>query len=366
MAEEQEKAKKPSKTSATVLRLKKFVATKGASSKMGQAAILHYLGDAGKHLAEALKEAATICLSEKESKELMTDIFVLSCKAKVLHDAKRITDQDKTEFANPINNMSLAFWRSLEASRKGEQVDIVNLSLKIAQLEAQVVKLLSMHVKAKNIDRAARVFGYFGSTEFLSALLQDNKLRGTMNTFYKYLTAIMTERLELEDLLPPPKICRHPKCTQVAAQEEGKFKGSLYCYQHHHQQYKGLVANPSIHHFLDENGLSCRPIQAKLCASLPPNCASFYAAIHNYQRAPERVRRVFAEGIREKYLDEKQDTYLECLSDKCRQGLETKSADEHLFDEAKAELLALLQPLFTSQVLGTQEYAEYIAGAAPP
>jgi len=101
-----------------MLKAKKFLASKGAKSSVGQKTILHFLGTPGTNLLLSLQSAAAKDAGEQKAKQLLENVYVLACKGKVLYDAKIITPQNTKEFVAPINQTCLAIFLLLEEKRK--------------------------------------------------------------------------------------------------------------------------------------------------------------------------------------------------------------------------------------------------------
>lgn len=345
-----------------MLKAKKYLTSKVAKTKMGQNAIRHFLGNNGCNLINCLK-AVAFQDKGKEGHELITDVLVLVCKGKILHDEKLITNEHRKEFVMPINNLAISVYKALEASKRGV-VDIKPLLLKFAQLESLVCNLLKDHIKPKNVEKTHNCFHYFGSASFLTHLINDKEYHEFKTTFHKNFTAIMKERLEGEDLLPPPIICKQAQCRAEAAVEEGKFAGSAFCPLHHEEQYKRLLKDPDVNHFLVEAGASSDAFKAALKEG-PANIGAMYVAIDNYHKAKPNIRRIFSEGIYEKYVHPQHASHkVECLSEACVKALTDtyKEGKEDGFDEARKELLTPLKKIF-NDFMKTPGYQAYLAGA---
>ena len=88
-----------------------------------------------------------------------------------------------------------------------------------------------------------------------------------------------------------------------------------------------------------------------------------YRGCVNYLEASQKIRKIFAEGIWEKYLNPKGPNLVTCLSPACVTAIEAKyqTGDPSCFDAARAELKAVFTPLFTQHFLNTEAYKDYIS-----
>jgi len=344
---------------------KKYFASKGAKSSMGQKAILHFLGERGTNMLMCLQNAAIKHLGEAKAKALVENVYVLACKAKVLYDAKMITPANTKEFINPINQLAIGIFQVLESRKKSptKPVDVTPVALKFAQMEAMLTTLLRPLIKEKNLQKVNEVFGYFGSKNFLEMFVNNPEYHEYKATLHKNLKALIKERLEDADIMPPPRQCRATSCVFEALDEDGKFAGSQYCAAHHEEQFKRLLKEPDVHHFLVENGSDYDPFVTIADKYFPPNSRLMYRGCVNYLDASPKIRKIFAEGIWEKYLTAKAPNPVTCLSATCVANIEAKyqTGDLGCFDAALTELKAVFTPLFKQHFLNTEAYKDYIA-----
>lgn len=344
---------------------KKFLASKGAKSAMGQKAILHFLGERGTNMLMCLQNAAIKHIGEAKAKALVENVYVLACKAKVLYDAKMITYSNTKEFTTPINQLAIGIFQVLEARKKSptKPADVTPVALKFAQMEAMLTALLRPLIKEKNLKKVNEVIGYFGSKQFLEIFVNDPEYHEFKATLHKNLKALIKERLEDVDIMPPPRACKVHGCAAEALDEDGKFAGSHYCAPHHDAQYKALLKEPNVHHFLVENGFDYDPFIAMADKHFPPNSRLMYRGCVNYLEASAKIRKIFAEGIWEKYLAPKSSNLVTCLTPACVAEIEAKyqSGDPTCFDAARAELKAVFTPIFTAHFLNTEAYKDYIS-----
>jgi len=312
-----------------------------------------------------LQNAAIKHIGEAKAKALVENVYVLACKAKVLYDAKMITHSNTKEFTAPINQLAIGIFQVLETRKKlpTKPADVTPVALKFAQMEAMLTNLLRPLIKEKNLNKVNEVIGYFGSKQFLDVFVNDPNYHEFKATLHKNLKALIKERLEDVDIMPPPRACKVHNCSSEALDEDGKFAGSQYCAPHHDEQYKALLKEPNAHHFLVENGSDYDPFVAMADQYFPPNSRLMYRGCVNYIDANAKIRKIFAEGIWEKYLAPKSANQVSCLSAACVAEIQAKylSGDPACFDAARAELKAVFTPLFNQHFLNTEAYKDYIS-----
>jgi len=288
----------------------------------------------------------------------------LACKAKILYDAKMITPANTREFTNPINQLAIGIFQVLETRKKQptKPADVTPVALKFAQMEAMLTSLLRPLIKEKNLQKVNEVLGYFGSKQFLEMFVNDPSYHEFKTTLHKNLKALIKERLEDVDFMPPPRQCKAPHCASEALDEDGKFAGSQYCAPHHEEQYKALVKNPNVHHFLVENGADYDPFIVIADQCFPPNSRLMYRGCVNYTETSPKIRKIFADGIWEKYLAQKASNPVTCLSEACIAEIQAKyqSGEPGCFDGARTELLAVFTPIFRERFLNTEPYKDYM------
>jgi len=359
-SDEKEKPKQSMGVSA-----KKYFTSKVAKSTMGQKAILHFLGERGTNMLMCLQNAAIKHIGDAKAKALVENVYVLACKAKVLYDAKMITYSNTKEFTAPINQLAIGIFQVLETRKKQptKPADVTPVALKFAQMEAMLTNLLRPLIKERNLNKVNEVIGYFGSKQFLDVFVNDPNYHEFKATLHKNLKALIKERLEDVDIMPPPRACKVHNCVSEALDEDGKFAGSQYCATHHDEQYKALLKEPNAHHFLVENGSDYHPFVAMADQYFPPNSRLMYRGCVNYLDANAKIRKIFAEGIWEKYLAPKSANQVSCLSAACVAEIQAKylSGDPTCFDAARAELKAVFTPLFNQHFLNTEAYKDYIS-----
>jgi len=242
-------------------------------------------------------------------------------------------------------------------------VDVTPVALKFAQMEAMLTNLLRPLIKERNLQKVNEVLGYFGSKSFLEMFVNNPDYHEYKATLHKNLKALIKERLEDVDIMPPPRQCKATNCNGEALDEDGKFAGSQYCAPHHEEQYKRLLKDPDVHHFLVENGAEYDPFLEIADKYFPPNSRLMYRGCVNYTDASPKIRKIFAEGIWEKYLCAQAPNSVKCLSAGCVATIEAKyqTGDPGCFDAARVELKAVFTPLFKQHFLNTDAYKEYVA-----
>jgi len=346
------------------------MASKFVGTNEGRKVISFYLGDAGTELVNSLENAASADIGPDKAKELISGIFKLSLKAKLLHDEKLITRDEYLDFTEPINSLAMMVYDTLRSDRE-EKVDLKKLSLKFAQLESMIVEMLRKHIKGRNVQLCSEIFKYFGGVKFLEKFLHSSELEEDRIIFTKNLHIAMRQRMEEEDMLPPPKKCAQAQCKKDAEPSDGIFCGSNCCAEHHREQYARLLKNPSIYHFLVENGKTYKPVLDIIEAEMPPQCPGFLRACHNYTTVKDNLRLIFAEELHSKYLGEKakKSKKIDCVSGEEKKIiLETvrKSREEKalppikLYDTAKEQVLKELEPIFLKTVVPSEAYKRYV------
>lgn len=382
------------KKTSMMYKAKKHMATKVGGAKLGQDVINRFLGDNGSLIVETLYAAAVKDVGEKRSKELLAWIYQLALKVKVLHDEKLLTPSDRRSLVKPINSLSIQLYQTLdqrtwndldeEESKtksqgkdkdKDTQIDVTNLALKIAQFEAVVLQVLQRELHDRSCGKAKGVMGYFGGRPFLHKIINDVEFSELKGNFTACLFRIVHERLQQEDLLPAPIRCRTMGCCEEALVRSGKFAGSLYCDVCHAMQYKELVSSPSIAHFLVGNGITHRPLNKKIENGLPFNLPMLYKALWNFRQARPGLRRIFAEGVFDKYLSDKATHPVVCVERTTKDHLKTVLAQKitseqkwqkvEVFASVETEMFAVTDPFFTKEIVGCPEYKQYLASRKP-
>jgi hypothetical protein len=357
--------KEDPQTQSRMLKAKKFIVSKGARSNMGQKAILHFLGTHGANLTLALQNAAARDCGEAKAKTLLENVYVLACKGKVLFDAKYITPANTRDMAGPINTLCISIFLVLEEKRKHptKDVDVNTIALKFAQMEAMVLQLLKPLIKEKNLAKVSEVFKYFGSARFLSLLLDNPNYHEFKTTIHKNLKLLMVDKLEEASLMPPPRLCKALDCASEALDEDGKFAGSHYCGPHHERQYSALLKEPNVHHFIAENGFDFDPFVKMADKHFPPNSRMMYRGTQNFLETKPKIRKLFAEGLYEKYLAPNASHKVECLSAACVAAVRDtyQAAAVTCYDGCNAELLAVFTPIFKAHFLGSDAFKEYVS-----
>jgi len=253
----------------------------------------------------------------------------------------------------------------LEAKKKqpGKSADVTPVALKFAQIESSLLLLLKPLIKEKNQNKVSETIKYFGGTAFLELFVNDMNYHEFKTTLHKNLKSLINERLEETDLMAPPRLCKSQGCSSEALEEDGKFAGSHYCQQHHEEQYKIFIKDPDVHHFLVENGFDFEPFVNMADKFFPPNARLLYRGSFNYTEAAPNIRKIFAEGIFEKYLGGNATHPVKCLSAACVESIQKslRTGDPACFEASQAELKAIFTPLYKQHFFGSEEYKEYVA-----
>jgi len=356
---------KTRKSQSNIVSMKKFLASKGAKSSMGQKAILHFLGAQGTNILASLQNAATRDVGEQKAKALIENVYVLACKSKVLYDAKLITPANTREFISPVNQLAIGIFMLLEGKKKhpAKKADVTPVALKFAQLEVSLLNLLKPLIKEKNQQKVSETIQYFGGSAFLDLFVNNPDYHEYKSSLHKNLKSLINERLEETDLMAPPRLCKTQGCGAEALDEDGKFAGSHYCGTHHEEQYKALLKAPDVHHFLVENGADYEPFVTIADKHFPPNSRHLYRGSHNYTEAGPKIRKIFAEGIYEKYLSPNATHPVKCLSAECLAEIQAKvrTGDISCYETSQKELKAIFTPIFKEHFLNTEAYKEYMA-----
>lgn len=375
----------PKKKTSMMYKAKKCMATKVGGAKLGQDVINRFLGENGSLIVETLHKAAVMTVGDKRAKELLSYIYQLALKVKILHDEKLLTLQDRASLVKPINNLSIQLYQTLDqgttsdfddAGSEEKVIDVTHLALKVAQLEALVLVVLQRELHDNSVRKAKEAIGFFGGRSFLNQVINDvaySELKGSLTAG---LFRIVHERLQQEDLLPAPVRCRTARCVEEALVRSGKFAGSLYCEDCHAVQMKDLLTSPNIRHFLVGNGMTHRPFAKRIESGLPPHVPMLYKALWNYRAARPGLRRIFSEGVFEKYFGEKATHRVECVDEKTIEELEEALAQpipneqkfqrEDIFAAVEEELFAVTDPFFQKEILGCKEYKQYLASRKLP
>jgi len=240
---------------------------------------------------------------------------------------------------------------------------VTAVALKFAQLESSLILLLKPLIKEKNQQKVSETLQYYGGTAFLDMFVNDMAYHEFKTTLHKNLKSLINERLEETDLMSPPRLCKVQGCPGEALDEDGKFSGSHYCGQHHEEQYKTLIKEPSAHHFLVENGFDYEPFVSMAEKLFPPHARLLYRGASNYLDASPKIRKIFAEGIFEKYLSANATHPVTCLSPACLEGIQKnmRTGEFTCFEVCQAELNAIFTPIFKENFLNTEAFKDYVA-----
>jgi hypothetical protein len=309
-------------------------------------------------------------------------------KVKIMHDAKQITKQDREALTKPCNDLTRAFFAHLVEAKKNKcetSVDVGPLVKQCAEVNELVKSVIKRNLTPKNITKFHDTFSYFGGDAFLSVFLNDRAYRQHMVGFYRRMKLVLEAKatFTISDLILPSERCRNPDCFEEVAEECNMFAGSSLCGEHHREQYDRLVAKEtcSVQHFIAENGAEYGPIARMVEELLPTNTAGFVKACHvsgtvgiavlnllqNFMNAKPNIRRLFAEGLNNKYLSLEKATHpnevvtegaTTCLQSDSHILLDEKKRvdsgildveteiDENFMAPALKEVLDVIEPIF--------------------
>jgi hypothetical protein len=229
-------------------------------------------------------------------------------------------------------------------------------------MESSLLVLLKPLIKEKNQKKVSETMQYFGGTAFLDTFVNDVHYHEFKSTLQKNLKSLINERLEEIDLISPPRLCKSQGCQSEAADEDGKFAGSHYCVTHHDTQYKALMKDPDVHHFLVENGFDYEPFVVMADKHFPPHTRLFYRGAQNYAEASPKIRKIFAEGVWEKYLAPNATHPVKCLSAACLADVQKnlKSGDPGVYQGCQKELKVIFTPIFKMHFLKSEAFQDYV------
>jgi len=369
-----EKKEDRTSSSSRFFKAKKFLASKTAGSKAGRKAVEHFLGDAGSQLINCLETVAGKDSNPQKAKELIETILKLAFKAKLLHDEHLLTPQDIENFVEPVNTLATTVFKKLQYSqglRQDDPADIPSINLKFAQLEDLLCNFLKRHVKASTVEKAGMVCQYFGGSKFLAFFLQSDACRKERQMFYKCLLVVMKTVIPEEDLQPPSVPCKTPGCQDQSCHPDGgDFMGSSYCVRHH-TEYFAQLSRPSVLHCLQ--GRRYEAFYQWAGQALPANAINFVVSIINFTQAKRTALVIFAEELYKKYVAEnsryKVELTVETVQD-IELRIKTPGADleQHraLFNVAKLEVVAALEPIFLKQFVTTPAWDKFLGANRLP
>jgi hypothetical protein len=361
-------------SSSRLFKAKKFLASKTAGSKAGRKAVEHFLGDAGSQLINCLEAVAARNSSPQQAKEMIETILKLAFKGKLLHDEQLLLPEERDGFVEPVNTLAILVFRKLQycqGLRQEDPAEVTAINLRFAQLEELVVGFLKKHVKATTCDKASGVFQYFGGNKFLEYFLYSDACRKDRQTFYKCLLVVMKFVLPEEDLSPPVVPCKKQGCAAPSCHPDGgDFLGSSFCVKHH-PEFFAQFSKPSILHCLQ--GRKFEPFNAWAAKALPTNSINFILSVTNYANAKKTALVIFAEELYKKYVAAN-SRYCVPLSPgtvtEIEARLKAPAADleRHrvIFNDAKMEVVAYLDPVFLSEFVPTPSWEKFLASNRLP
>jgi len=368
--------KKDDRTSSSsrLFKAKKYLASKTAGSKAGRKAVEHFLGDAGSQLINCLEAGAAKDTDPNTAKELVETVLKLAFKAKLLHDEHLLTPPEIEGFVEPVNTLAITVFKKLQYSlglRQDDPADIPSIALRFAQLEDLLVNFLKKHVKVSTVDKAARVCQYFGGTKFLTFFLTSDVCRKDRQMFFKSLQVVMKTVMPEEDLQPPVVPCKTTGCTEQSCHPDGRdFMGSSYCVKHHNE-YFAQLSKPSVMHCLQ--GRRYEPFYQWSAQALPQNSVNFVVSVVNFTQAKRTALAIFAEELFKKYVADNSRYRVELKAETVAEiqvRIKTPVTDAELhrtiFNTAKSEVVASLEPIFLKGFVSTAAWEKYLAGNRIP
>jgi len=369
-----EKKEDRTTSSSRLFKAKKFLASKTAGSKAGRKAVEHFLGDAGSQLINCLEAVAAKDSSPQKAKELIETVLKLAFKAKLLHDEHLLTPPEIEAFVEPVNLLASTMFKKLQYTlglRQDDPAEIPAIALRFAQLEDLLVNFLKKHVKGSTVEKAGHVCQYFGGSKFLTFFLQSDGCRKDRQMFYKCLQVVMKAVLPEEDLQPPVVPCKTTGCQDQSAHPDGRdFMGSSYCVRHH-GEYFALLSKPSVMHCLQ--GRRYEAFFQWSAQGLPQNSLNFVVSVMNFMQAKRTALFIFAEELYKKYVAENSRYRVELKTEtvaEIEMRIKTVGGDVELhrtiFNTAKAEVIATLEPIFIKGFVSTPEWEKFLAGNRIP
>jgi hypothetical protein len=369
-----EKKEDRTTSSSRLFKAKKYLASKTAGSKAGRKAVEHFLGDAGSQLVNCLEAVAAKDTNPQKAKELIETVLKLAFKAKLLHDEHLLTQPEIESFVEPVNQLATIIFKKLQYSlglRQDDPADVSSINLRFAQVEDLLVNFLKKHVKTSTVDKAADVCQYFGGVKFLVFFLQSDGCRKDRQMFYKCLQVVMKTVLPEEDLQPPVVPCKAAGCEDQSCHPDGRdFMGSSYCVKHHNE-YFAQLSKPSV--LVCLQGRRYEEFYQWSAQALPTNSVNFVVSVLNFAQAKKTAVFIFAEELYKKYVAEGSRYRVELKTDTVvaiEQRIKTPGADveEHrtLFNNAKAEVVASLEPIFLKGFVTTAAWEKFLAGNRIP
>jgi len=352
-------------------KVKKFLASKTASTSVGRKAIGYFLGEDGVQLMSTLKKAATKHKGAAFAKDLKKNIFKIAVKCKLLHDGGFIVQKDVFHLAQPFNHVCLNIHDMLklacsETERPKDPIDASGLNGNCMHLKELVLIVLKPHLQAKNYGYLNEIFDYIGSVAFLNLVLNSQDYAVERKSMNEKITNLLHPILLERDY--DQVRCKYAFCWRPCVQAHQNFAASAWCAKHHYKNYQNLVAQPSSHYFLHDEGGKYQPFIDVLTKELPANNLEFYHATYNYASAKNSIRKVFAAAIFEKFLDTRTKTKAAGIDDAIIKEIASKLnvSEPQLYDQAQKLVLQKINKIFVDKFLPSDSYKAYITSLALP
>lgn len=360
-----------SQKQSRLFKTKKFFASKTAQTKLGRKVIFSYLGDSANALLDSLKTAAKRDAGKKKAEKMIKLILKLALKGKLLYDEKYITPVHIRSMVNPVNDMTTKLYEGLEYEGPMPAHMFGLLHAKFTVLEDLLVQIIGPNMQPKNVDKLREVIQYFGGEHLLSLLLNDPNYKQERDTIEGAVGALVAPLIEEER--DRRARCADPECENPHLKAGGGFRGSPLCAYHHNEVVERHLKDPSVMHFLVEDGRNYKPFQAVADKHFSANSSAFVLAIHNYEhKAAPNVRRLFAEAIHEKYLAKGASNPVElgeehrAKIEKVLQNLKNMERPEpSLYSEAARSVLSHMDPAF-NEFKASKDYKSYVEGFQLP
>jgi hypothetical protein len=363
MSEEEGKDKK----SSWALRMKKHLASKGASLDLGKKAVNQFLGEEGVLLLDSLKSAATKDVGEKKAQELYTDIFKMAFKMKFLFDEGLVQNKDVLHFSDPLNHLGVMLVEYLDYSaedakeqkkQSGAHNPASRLCAAVSRMRDMTVDLVAEYMQDKNIEKLKGLFNYFGGEHFV-ALIRTDKLAEERQAMYRSLSIYLKPIVEAwrASEAPPPRACQEPDCKESRIRPAKGFAGSKYCARHHEARFEAVYLDPKLDLFLTAPGshhTGATLLFSQYILSQPEyaQMGSLWFAIEGIKDFENpKLRKKRARIIFDKYLNKDfPEGMIPGLDQKIIDELERKIDMEHppknLFQTVQAQLMTQLKKLF--------------------
>lgn len=361
------------------LKMKKWLGSKTASSKVGRKAVSYFLGSDGEHLMDSLCDAGGRDRGEKAGKQLKQNIIKLALKSKILYDAQKLNERTTMHLVEPTNYMVLNLVDCLES--KEDHTDVSVLVHLAKRIKKGIVSLLRAHINDKNLLILTDVFDWIGTEAFLEHLINDPAYAKEKRDMFTYASAIAAPLLDARD---PDGACITATCNKLALKpsETGVFTGSSYCATHHKVLYQQVLKAPKIQHWISEEGKDCKGFITLMNTHSPKNYLAFYRGSSNFLRSERNKRNVFATLVWEKYFADDAAQPLpginaDIVADIKKHIVAIKGDPEadpvvaptdaplKLFDKVRRVVLESLNSVFENKFVKSEEYKAYCVSMKP-